>query len=297
MSTTTYRDQWVRTKQVTPELFSRLRDELRVSRLRDDVSAIRNVWRDVTFASDFSEFYAAVDRLAEISRRIASASHEARFLCDWRLLPLPEFNDQFINHFYLMPELKRTFWLEGVIFCGLGIEPGKRLLELCCGSGYYADHFYSPFAAEIVAVDFDPRAIEMAQRFHQRPNIRYEVMDIRETFPQGPFETVVWDGAIEHFTVEEIDGIMGRMRQAMTRDARLLGYTVAEPSDAPQLPTHETHFQGISHLGELLKRYFKNVRVFERVHGAVMPPRHNLFFYASDGTLPFDPDWEHGLRI
>jgi cyclopropane fatty-acyl-phospholipid synthase-like methyltransferase len=170
-------------------------------------------------------------------------------------------------------------------------------LELCCGSGYYTNLFYSPFASEIVAVDFDPRAIEMARRFHQRPNIRYEVMDIRETLPIGPFEAVIWDGAIEHFTVEEIDGIMEKIRRAMKPSARLLGYTVAEAADAPQLPTHETHFEGIADLGAFLKRYFKNVRVFERIHPTLQPPRHNLFFFASDGSLPFDQQWTHGLRL
>src|SRR5262249_29789365 len=111
------------------------------------------------------------------------------------------------------------------------------------------------------------------------------------------FESVIWDGAIEHFTGEEIDGIMQKIRSAMTPGARLVGYTVAETADAPQLPTHETHFQDIAHVGDLLKRYFKNVRVFERLHPSISPPRHNLFFYASDGSLPFDLEWERGLRL
>jgi hypothetical protein len=72
---------------------------------------------------------------------------------------------------------------------------------------------------------------------------------------------------------------------------------VAESANAPQLPTHETHFQGIEHLGGVLKRYFKSVRVFERLHSTISPPRHNLFFYASDGPLPFDQEWRHGLRL
>jgi hypothetical protein len=101
----------------------------------------------------------------------------------------------------------------------------------------------------------------MAQRFHQRPNIRYEVVDIRES--SGPFATVIWDAAIEHFTEMEIEGIMPKLRSVMTPAARLVGYTLAESADMPQLPTHETHFQGIAHLGGLLRRYFKNVRVFE----------------------------------
>jgi hypothetical protein len=137
----------------------------------------------------------------------------------------------------------------------------------------------------------------MAQRFHQRPNIRYEVVDIRESLPSGPFATVIWDAAIEHFTEMEIEGIMPKLRSVMTPAARLVGYTLAESADMPQLPTHETHFQGIAHLGGLLRRYFKNVRVFERAHPTLTPPRQNLFFYASDGVLPFDPEWEDGLRL
>jgi hypothetical protein len=45
-----------------------------------------------------------------------------------------------------------------------------------------------------------------------------------------------------------------------------------------------------------LQRYFKNVRAFERAHPSVQPPRHELYFYASDGALPFDAGWPHGVR-
>jgi hypothetical protein len=38
-------------------------------------------------------------------------------------------------------------------------------------------------------------------------------------------------------------------------------------------------------LADRLKCYFKNVRAFERVHPTIQPPRHALFFYASDGPL------------
>jgi SAM-dependent methyltransferase len=296
MSSTKYRDTWAASKQVSPLKLAEMKHPL----LQQSQSAIRaaiDALRDASSANEFTAFYAAVDALAVASRQLSLISHWAKYTCDWVAPPVPEFNDQFLNQFLLLPEHKRTFWLEGAVFCGLGIESGKRLLELCCGMGWYTDYFYSPFASEIVAVDFDPRAIEMAQRFHQRPNIKYEVMDIREKLPEGTFASVVWDGAIEHFTEEEIDSIMQRMRAAMTPGARLVGYTVAEPADAPHLPSHETHFTDIVHLGTLLKRYFKNVRVFERLHPTLTPIRHNLFFYASDGPLPFDPEWQHGLRL
>ena len=297
MSLTHYRDLWVRDKKPSdPEKLVRVKAwAARQAELA--IRAANGAKRDIAFAEDFQSLYAAVDALAIASRGLSYVSHALKSECDWGALPMPEFQDQFVNQFYILPEYRRTYWLEGAVFCGLGIDPGKRILELCCGMGWYTDYFYSPFASEIVAVDFDPRAIEMAQRFHQRPNIKYEVMDIRDKFPSGPFASVIWDGAIEHFTAEEIDGIMQKIRSASTPGARLVGYTVAESAAAPSLPTHETHFQGIAHLGDLLKRYFKNVRVFERLHRTVAPPRHNLFFYASDGSLPFDAEWEHGLRL
>lgn len=296
MSSTQQRDLWVGGKQIASEELTRIKDYVH-KYAEFGLRAARDARRDVLFANDFHALYAAIDALAAASRDLAKISHLAKFTCDWMLPPAPEFNDQFINQFYLMPEYQRTFWLEGAVFCGLGIQPGNRILELCCGMGWYTDYFYSPFASEIVAVDFDPRAIEMARRFHQRPNIRYEVVDIRESLPSGPFATVIWGAAIEHFTEKEIECIMLKMRSVMAPAARLVGYTLAESTDTPQLPTHETHFQGFAHLGDLLKRYFKNIRVFERSHPTQTPPRQNLFFYASDGVLPFDPEWEHGSRL
>ena len=292
---THHQDLWVAKKQMPREELARVQ-LFAAQQTELAIRAVSRAKQELASAADFRSFYAAVDAFAIASRQLSFVGHMIKSHCDWAP-PVPEFQDQFINQFYILPEHKRTFWLEGAVFCGLGIEPGKRIVELCCGMGWYTDYFYSPFASEIVAVDFDARAIEMAQRFHQRPNIKYEVMDIRRTFPDGPFASVIWDGAIEHFTADEIDGIMKKMRSAMLPGARLVGYTVAEAADAPQLPTHETHFQGMAHLGGLLKRYFKNIRVFERLHLTVSPPRHNLFFYASDGPLPFDPEWEHGLRL
>jgi SAM-dependent methyltransferase len=296
MALTHYRDLWVRSKQYNAKKLA----QLKATAVKEAELAIRAAQggkRDVAFADDFQSLYAAVDTLALASRTLAFVSHAIKSECDWGALPMPEFQDQFINQFYVMPEYQRTYWLEGAVFCGLGIEPGKRILELCCGMGWYTNLFYSPFASEIVAIDFDPRAIEMAQRFHQRPNIKFEVMDIRDKLPSGPFGSVIWDGAIEHFTVEEIDGIMQKMRSVMTPGAQLVGYTIAESADTQSLSTHETLFQGIAQLGDLLKRYFRNVRVFERLHPTITPARHNLFFYASDAPLPFDVDWEHGLRL
>jgi SAM-dependent methyltransferase len=293
---TEHRDAWIASKQVRADEIAQIK-----TRVSQDVDAALWVARQarelIGSANDMVTLYAAIDALAVATRRLSTVSHWAKFGCDWLLPPMPEFNDHFVNQYYLLTEYKRTFWLEGAVFSGLSIQAGQRILDLCCGTGWYTDHFYSPFAPEIVAVDFDPRAIEIARRFHQLPNIKYEVIDIRERLPAGPFGTVIWDGSIEHFTEQEIDSLMPRIRALMAPGAKLAGYTVAEPANSPELPTHETHFSGPDHVARILRRHFKNVSAFERIHPTLSPPRHNPFFYASDEVLPFDPGWEHGVRL
>lgn len=39
-----------------------------------------------------------------------------------------------------------------------------------------------------------------------------------------------------------------------------------------------------------LTPHFTNVRVFETIY----PDRHNLYFWASDASIPFDADWAAG---
>ncbi len=103
---THFRDLWAKGKQVSPDLFSRMKTGEWATKLRDDIAALRHVWRDVSFAQTFPEFYAAIDRLAETSRRISFTSHEVKGLCDWMIPPVPEFNDQFVNQFYITPVYK-----------------------------------------------------------------------------------------------------------------------------------------------------------------------------------------------
>ena len=251
----------------------------------------------LTASDDFAGFYTAVDRLAELSRSLAGVSHYAKTICEWTVPPMPEFADHFINQFYLWPELKRTFWLEGAVMCSLAMKQGGRYLELCCGSGFYTDMFYASIAREVVAVDFDPRAIELARRHHGRENVRYQIADIRDGLPDGPFDGVLWDAAIEHFSSLEIAAIMTDIKRKLVPDGMLSGYTIAESGEGLQHPDHEQEFNDMDDLAARLRPHFKNVLIFESLHQTIQPPRHNLFFYASDGTLPFDADWPHARRF
>ena len=165
---------------------------------------------------------------------------------------------------------------------------GGDVLELACGDGFNARNFYSLRSRRIVACDFDQRAIWTAMRFNTAPNVEYVVADIRTEMPEGQFDNVVWDAAIEHFTPSEIDSIMRDIKVRLTSDGVLSGYTIVERADhSKSLSHHEYEFTSKKDLLGFLSPHFKNVTVFETVY----PDRHNLYFWASDDFVPFGVDW------
>jgi SAM-dependent methyltransferase len=289
--TTEFRDAWAQSKQATvPQVLQAAAPV--IQEISRGGLALDQLMRQMAQASSFKDFYAGVDRLAELSRSISYNVHNLKLLCDFQIPPQTLFTDHFLNQFFLMSAMKRTWWVEGPAFCGLAIEPGSRILELGCGTGYYTDVFFAPFASEIVAIDIDPRAIETARRMHDAKNIRYEVMDFRKTLPPGPFDVVVWTPTIVAYTPAEVDSLMEMLRKTMSDGARLCGFTAVEADRAdPDVLWHD-----MKSLADRLQRYFKNVRAFERSHPSIQPPRHELYFYASDGALPFDTGWPHGVR-
>jgi len=155
------------------------------------------------------------------------------------------------------------------------------------GGGFNAHFFYSIRVGSMLSVDFDPKAIAYARRNFTAENVRYELADIRTQMPEGIFDNIVWDAAIEHFTEAEIDQLMGNIKKRLTPTGTLSGFTIAEKTDGKKmLPHHEYEFKSKEDLARFFRPHFKNVKVFETIY----PDRHNLYFWASDGILPFMVD-------
>jgi SAM-dependent methyltransferase len=226
-------------------------------------------------------------------RRLAHITHRWQMDMEWGVAPVPEWYDTFLGQYYRWREDSVSWIWDRGVYSVLAMAPGARVLELCCGSGFFTRYFYSGRAAQVIAVDFDPRAITHARKYNAADNIRYEVADIRRSLPQGIYDNVVWDAAIEHFTEQEITEVLAQITRRLTPGGTFSGYTLQEREGLLQHPDHEYEFKSKSDLGELLLRLFRNVLVFETIY----PERHNLHFIASDGPLPFDPAWPQALRL
>ncbi len=123
---------------------------------------------------------------------------------------------------------------------------------------------------------------------YKASNLKFIHGDIRYDFPKGNYSNIVWDAAIEHFTQDEISQIMFNIKSNLAPDGILSGYTIKESeSGHKHLHQHEYEFHDKEDLARFLTPKFKNVHVFE----TIFPERTNLYFYATDGKLPFEQNW------
>jgi SAM-dependent methyltransferase len=236
-------------------------------------------------------------RFNRLVRRVAAYGHKLQFDAEWRLAPTPEWFDHFIHQYWQWYAHRNPMSWERGIFGTVAMKPGCRILDLCCGGGFFAYHFFSSRAASVISVDFDPVAIAHAQKNFQAPNLTFLCADIRTDMPEGLFDNIAWDAAIEHFTPEETTAIMDNIKRRLTPDGVLSGYTLVEKATGKSLSHHEYEFKSKEELAGILKARFKNVLVFENISSDSLEERHNLYFYASDGQVPFSPDWPSAINL
>lgn len=224
-------------------------------------------------------------------RKVNRFSHKIQFLLEWRLSN-PEYFEHQMDLNWKWHESRTAYPMERGVFSSFALRndnpPSGLTLDLCCGDGFYSYYFYSKRSSKVVAIDFDPKAINFAKKNYRRAeNIEFLVGDIRSDIPDGPFDNIVWDAAIEHFTELEIKNLVGRLKAVLKPNGILSGYTIVEPEHGGKhLHQHEYEFHNKEDLARFLSPHFKKVQVFSTRY----PDRTNLYFFASDSALPFERD-------
>lgn len=232
-----------------------------------------------------------------VMRRVAGLGHKLQLQSEWSSGTQPEWYDHLIFQHWLWHVSRNPMSWERGIFGMLAMKRGCRVLDLCCGGGFFAHHFFSIRANSVISVDFDPVAIAHAKKNFQAPNVEYRCVDIRTEMPDGGFDNIVWDAAIEHFTPDEVTTILANIKKRLGSEGTLTGYTLVEKPTGKSLSHHEYEFKSKEELATTLKKFFGNVLVFENLSRDQLEERHNLYFFASDGVLPFDPNWGHHIRL
>lgn len=240
--------------------------------------------RAIPYAKPVFEWFSQIE--CSIASLWVSNAHHRLFAVQWYFPPQPEHFDHHIDLYYQWLTSRNPLWVERGVFSSLVLRGGD-VLELACGDGFNARNFYSLRSRHVIACDFDLKAIETAKHKNRAPNVDYVLADIRTKMPEGKFDNVVWDAAIEHFTPVEVEQIMQDIMLRLTRNGILSGYTIVERPEGKSLSHHEYEFKSKEDLLRFLTPHFRHVTVFETIY----PDRHNLYFWASYGTIPFNRGW------
>lgn len=218
-------------------------------------------------------------------RDVMSAMYELQFMAQWGTKSTPEWFDHYMDLYYQWGKpFGNTFWLERGVFSLLAMEFGANVLELCCGGGFNAKFFYSYKAGHIISCDFDPKAILHAQTYNMTAKTQFVLADIRTDMPAGKFDNIIWDGSLPYFSESEIQKLISDITNRLAVNGIFSGYV-----QCVHQPQYKHEFQSKDDLKRFLEPYFAHVKIFETIY----PDRHNLYFYASNGILPFDSDWKH----
>ncbi len=197
---------------------------------------------------------------------------------------MPEYFEHSIDLYYLWASTGHYHWLERGVFNGFALKRDGALLELCCGDGFYTKNFYNAISKKIIACDFDHIAIKRARITNKTNKIKFVVADIRKEIPDGIYDNIIMDQAIEHFTLSEIGVILKEIKARLDTNGIFSGSTIVERADGKkQLDYHEYEYKNKSDLMSVLKPFFKNVFIIQTDH----PNCQYLYFFASDSCLPF----------
>lgn len=160
------------------------------------------------------------------------------------------------------------------------MQPNCRVLDVGCGAGFYAHYFYASRAGIVDCIDIDPTAIAHAKKHHAHPNIRHHLLDaVTQPFPEPSYDLVIMDGSLGHFTYEQLDLLLPKIRTALGDNGLFVGYEVAEAPET-QSWDHPIALTSPADFHALLGKYFAQTRTLYNEGGG----RHNVFFRCSQSA-------------
>jgi hypothetical protein len=223
----------------------------------------------------------------KILRDLTARAHSLQMLLEWDVLSHSDYFDHYLN-LNGWHASRNPMWTERGCFNLLAMKAGDEVLEICCGDGFNSYHCYSQRAGRLVAVDENAAAIAHARKNHSAANIDYQICNILENIPGGAYDQVIWDDAIAVFSRDEIRQVSKAIKAKLKNSGVFSGCThIVDPRASNLYPNFKSFFESKEDLASLFSADFENVKVFETIY----PSRHNLYFFAADGVLPFDPGW------
>jgi len=166
------------------------------------------------------DFLLHSEQLVEAKRITPGSAAGRQSLKFW--FEVQQFADRQINlicnAYYNHKHPKHYLWLGHNQYLYDGVQAGERVLDIGCGASYY-QQWIAEKAAEVVGVDVVPDRIELSRRHNQKPNVRFQLMDVIRDLPDGQFDVAICSHVIEHLDdpIPMLNSLAKRIRRLLVK--------------------------------------------------------------------------------
>lgn len=134
--------------------------------------------------------------------------------------------------------------LERYKFASEYLDEGLTVLDAACGVGY-GSYVIAASGHNVLGIDIEPRALDMAKEFYAHDNVKYLVCDISKE--QFPFADSRFDAVVSFETIEHVmEAIARRFLTNLSKISDVLLASVPNEEVVPHNyhthPFHERHY-------------------------------------------------------
>lgn len=178
-----------------------------------------------------------------------------------RRLPFYFEHDIDLYSWYWEAAEKGSTFLDRGVVSRLEIFPGARVLDLCCGDGFYPYHFYADIAAHVDAVDLSDEALAYARSNYDLPNIAWHRIDlVTGDLPGSGYDVVIWNAGLDYFDEPQQVRIIRQILESTKPSFTLVGM-VPMTTAAEQDDNHACSFESEEQLADRFRPFFRDVRI------------------------------------
>jgi ubiquinone/menaquinone biosynthesis C-methylase UbiE len=146
------------------------------------------------------------------------------------------------------------YWQERGILGSQAIPRGAKVLDLCCGEGFYDRIYFAARAGKIDALDRDQVAVREAMAWNSNPSVNFYVGDVaQDPFPDSGYDVVLCFSALQQMGILELNTLLPKIQATLKRRGIFFGSVSLIPQN------RVLHCE--QDVNALLERYFASVRV------------------------------------
>ena len=171
--------------------------------------------------------------------------------------------------------------------------PGRRVVDLCCGTGYGSGLLLAAGATAVHGIDISASAIAEAERGASRPGASFSVQDVTTRLDVDDADLRVCFEGLEH--VADPDGLLDNLSRRLPSKTAIVSTPNAarHPSGHSGNP-HHVHEYRREEFQSMLSSHFARVRMFFQWR---YPDPHDIEWTARQALRAFVPvTVKHGFR-